>query len=109
MRKLIVILTACIVLAVAAALWFLRTPDRKLPQIYNPAGLVSEAEIHQIEQLVRDKGERSILCILITSTNKADVTTRPDGYEPRRGRAYTVSRTEDGWRIDAVEEVRWKK
>ncbi|MEJ0088941.1 MAG: hypothetical protein WDM80_04195 [Limisphaerales bacterium] len=80
--------------------------DSQFPYIYNPAGFVSDAEIHQIEQLVRDRGERYLVSINIVNTNKAGATTGHGSLRPNSGRSYDLSRTAEGWRIDAVEE--WK-
>ena len=85
---------------------FLSARDREFPLIYNPASFVSAEEIRQIEQLVRDRGERYVVSINIVSTNKAGATTGRGSHRPRSGRKYNLTRTIDGWRIDAVEE--WK-
>ena len=107
MSKPLVVLTACVLLAiVAGAFWFLRARDGEFPLIYNPASFVSAEEIHQIEQLIRDRGERYVVSINIVSTNKAGATTRHGSHRPRSGRTYDLIRTPDGWRIDAVEV--WK-
>ena len=107
MSKPLVILIACVVLAIAAGtFWFLRARDSEFPLIYNPASFVSAEEIHQIEQLVRDRGERYVVSINIVNTNKAGATTGHGSHRPRSGRTYDLGRTANGWRIDAVEE--WK-
>jgi hypothetical protein len=106
-NKTIVFVGTCVVLAIAAgAFWFLRIRDSEFPFIYNPASFVSVEEIRQIEQLVRDRGERYVVSINIVSTNKAGATTGHGSHRPRSGRKYDFSRTAEGWRIDAVEE--WK-
>ena len=95
---------------VAGAFWFFRArdsqSDSQFPYIYNPANFVSDAEIHQIEQLVRDRGERYLVSINIVNTNKAGATTGHGSLRPSSGRSYDLSRTAEGWRIDNVEE--WK-
>jgi hypothetical protein len=90
----------------AGAFWFLRDRNSEFPIIYNPAGFVSAEEIQQIEQLVRDRGERYVVSINIVSTNKAGATTGHGGHRPNAGRTYDLSRSAAGWKIDAVEE--WK-
>ncbi len=107
MSKPIIVVIACVVLAILAGVfWFLRVRDSEFPLIYNPANFVSTEEIHQIEQLVRDRGERYIVSINIVNSNKAGATTGHGSHRPRSGRSYDLSRTPAGWRIDAVEE--WK-
>ena len=107
MSKAILIALTCVILALTAgAWWFLKTRDSEFPHIYNPANFVSAEEIHQIEQLVRNKGERYVVSINIVSTNKAGATTGHGTHRPRSGRKYDLSRAGGEWRIDSVEE--WK-
>jgi hypothetical protein len=108
MSKLTFIIIGCVVLAAVAAgmVWFLKYRDADFPYIYNPADFVSAEEIRQIEQVVRGKGEHYLVSINIVSTNKAGATTGHGSLRPRSGRKYSLDRTVDGWRIDAVEE--WK-
>jgi hypothetical protein len=108
MSKPSLIIIGCIVVAVIAvsAVWFFKYRDTDFPYIYNPANFVSEEEIRQIEQVVRAKGERYLVSINIISTNKAGATTGHGSLRPRSGRKYSLDRSTDGWRIDAVEE--WK-
>jgi len=108
MTKLTFIIVGCVVLAAVAVgtVWFFKYRDADFPYIYNPADFVSAEEIRQIEQAVRAKGERYLVSINIVSTNKAGATTGHGSLRPRSGRKYSLGRTADGWRIDAVEE--WK-
>jgi hypothetical protein len=107
MSKPILIALVGVALAiVVGGLWFWGTRDSKFPVIYNPANFVSAEEIHQIEQLIRARGERYIVSINIVNTNKAGATTGHGSHRPRSGRSYDLSRTANGWRIDSVEE--WK-
>ena len=107
MNKPTLVVVAFVALAIAVGVfWFLRARDSEFPLVYNPASFVSTDEIRQIEQLVRDRGERYVVSINIVSTNKAGATTGHGSHRPRSGRTYDLSRTADGWRIDSVEE--WK-
>ena len=106
MTKLTFIIIGSVILAAFAtvAVWFFKYRDADFPYIYNPANFVSAEEIRQIEQVVRGKGERYLVSINIISTNKAGATTGHGSLRPRSGRTYSLDRTADGWRIDAVEE-----
>ena len=106
MSKPILIAAAVALAILASGFWFWRSRDSKFPLIYNPANFVSAEEIHQIEQLVRDRGERYVVSINIVNTNKAGATTGHGSHRPRSGRSYDLSRTANGWRVDSVEE--WK-
>ena len=107
MNKAILMTVVGMGLAIAVGgFWFWRTGDSKFPLIYNPANFVSAEEIHQIEQLARDRGEQYLVSINIVNTNKAGATTGHGSHRPRSGRSYELSRTANGWRIDSVEE--WK-
>jgi hypothetical protein len=108
MTKLTFIIIGCVVLAAVAAgtVWFFKCRDADFPYIYNPADFVSAEEVRQIEQAVRARGEHYLVSINIVSTNKAGATTGTGSLRPRSGRKYSLERTADGWRIDAVEE--WK-
>jgi hypothetical protein len=108
MTKPTLIIIGCVVLVAVAVstVWFFKYRDADFPYIYNPADFVSAEEIRQIEQIVRAKGERYLVSINIVSTNKAGATTGHGSLRPRSGRKYSLDRTADGWRIDAVEE--WK-
>ena len=105
-KPALIIVVFVVLVIVAGAFWFFRVRDSQFPYIYNPASFVSDAEIRQIEQLVRDRGERYLVSINIVNTNKAGATTGHGSLRPSSGRSYDLSRTADGWRIDAVAE--WK-
>jgi hypothetical protein len=108
MTKPLLSILGCVVLAAmpVSAVWFFKYRDADFPYIYNPANFVSGEEIRQIERVVRAKGERYLVSINIVSTNKAGATTGHGSLRPRSGRKYSLHRSADGWRIDAVEE--WK-
>jgi hypothetical protein len=107
MSKPTLVVAALIALVIGVACFgFLGARDSGFPLVYNPASFVSPDEIRQIEQLVRNRGERYVVSINIVSTNKAGATTGHESYRPRSGRKYDVRRTADGWKIHSVEE--WK-
>jgi len=107
MKKTLLVVVGCAALAIVGrTVWSLSHPVVRFPLIYNPASFVSEEEIHQIEQLVRNRGERYLLSINIVNTNKAGVTTAHADSHSRSGRTYNLSRKDTGWAIDSSEE--WK-
>src|SRR5688500_17286108 len=95
------------IILVACAVWFGKARKAAFPYFYNPGNhAVSEEDVGQIKQLIRDRGEQYLISINVVSANNAGATTGHGSFRPKSGRKYSFVRGEKGWSIEKVEE--WK-
>jgi hypothetical protein len=81
--------------------------DLGYPMVNNQARQLSEADLQQLQKLIRARGERHLIAISALDSDHAQVVTSVEDATRFHGtRNYKVMRVDGGWRIDSVETIK---
>jgi hypothetical protein len=78
-------------------------PGSSYPMIHNNVRPPREADVKEVEKLVRDRGEQHLLAISVKDSDHADVVVSVGDATRFQGmRVYNIVRKEGAWQIESV-------
>jgi hypothetical protein len=81
--------------------------DLGYPMVNNQAGQLSEADLKELQKLVRDRGEQYLIAISALDSDHAQVATSVEDATRFHGtRNYKVVRIDGTWRIESVNSIK---